>query len=437
MSEEGGAMSNQNEKQAQVEFAPSPEFQARKKRIDDAVNLRKPDRVPVIPLTYTYYPTRVKGISNKEAMIDLEKTYRAWKETVVEYDWDAAPFPQSMKSGRIYEIMGVKTIKWPGGGLPDDQPFQWVEGDYMKQDEYDEALADPAGFAIKKVWPRIMAFNEVPQGLAHMPGPLVLMLSNVYALPGVLSQMFSSMPEAGLTAESRELVTAGRQFGTISLAYIRTMMELGYPILAGFTGSTAFDVVSDMLRGMKGSMLDMYKVPEKLLALVEMFVPFTIETAVRRAKQLGIDGIFIPLHRGAAGFMSDKQFEKFYWPGLKALLLGLIEAGLTPIPYMEGDFTPRLDYLQDLPPKKIMPHWDIVDRKKVKEKLGDTMCFWGNVPASLLCMGTPQQVKDDVKELFEIFGDNGGLIVGGIPGIPDEARPENVRALADAARELS
>lgn len=44
-------------------------------------------------------------------------------------------------------------------------------------------------------------------------------------------------------------------------------------------------------------------------------------------KQTGDTGIFISMQRGAAGFMSDEQFAKFYWPGFKALVLGLIDAG--------------------------------------------------------------------------------------------------------------
>ena len=43
------------------------------------------------------------------------------------------------------------------------------------------------------------------------------------------------------------------------------------------------------------------------------------------------------------------------------------------------------------------------DLKKFKEVCGDVLCFWGNVPNSLLVTGTPQQVKDDVKELVDLF----------------------------------
>ena len=133
--------------------------------------------------------------------------------------------------------------------------------------------------------------------------------------------------------------------------------------------------------------------------------------------------------------MSNEQFAKFYWPCFKALVLGLIDAGLTPIPLFEGDYTPRLEFLQELPPKKIVGHFDKVDRKKTKKLLGNIMCFWGNVPASLMCTGTSQKVKDDVKELIDIFGDNGGLIIDSTMGIPDESRPENVQALTDAVHE--
>ena len=115
---------------------------------------------------------------------------------------------------------------------------------------------------------------------------------------------------------------------------------------------------------------------------------------------------------------------------------GLINAGLTPIPFFEGDYTPRLKYLQELPPGQVLGHFDKIDRRKAKEFLGDIMCFWGNVPTSLLCCGTPQQVKSDVRELIEIFGDTGGLIIDGSVGIPDEAKPENLHALTEAVHEM-
>ena len=79
-------------------------------------------------------------------------------------------------------------------------------------------------------------------------------------------------------------------------------------------------------------------------------------------------------------------------------------------------------------------HFDKVDRVKFKEILGDKMCFWGNVPVSLLCTGTPRQVKDDVGELVELFGGTGTLILDSGLGIPDEARPETSTRCAKRPR---
>ena len=134
--------------------------------------------------------------------------------------------------------------------------------------------------------------------------------------------------------------------------------------------------------------------------------------------------------------MSNEQFAEFYWPSLKQVILALIDAGLTPMPFFEGDYTSRLEFLAELPPGKVLAHFDIIDKQKAKEIIGDVICFWGNVPAQMLVTGTPEQVKDYVKELIDIFGDNGGLIVdGAVDGVPPESKPENVEAMTQAVFE--
>jgi len=49
--------------------------------------------------------------------------------------------------------------------------------------------------------------------------------------------------------------------------------------------------------------------------------------------------MFMPLHRGSDGFMSIKQFEKFYWPGLKKAIMTNIELGYIVEPFFEGAWT--------------------------------------------------------------------------------------------------
>ncbi len=413
-------------------FQPSPEFLARAKRMDDAMHLRKPDRVPLSPMCIHFYATRVRGISNKDAMYHQDRMFQALKEETLAQNWDTAPSIGPVMAARPMEILGIQQFKWPGGGLKDDQPFQWVEGEYMRQDEYDEMLADPNGFAVKKLWPRISSVLAPLAGMAQMPAPPLFFMSNAYTLPAFLAQMITQSPLREIMRKALDLADEFEKGMGTSMAYIMEMMQLGYPIPWVAATFPPFDWVSDSLRGLRGSSIDMYRAPEKLLSTIDMITPMTIGGAAMWAEQVQNKGVFIPMHRGAAGFMSNEQFAKFYWPSFKALLLGLVDAGLTPIPLFEGDYTPRLEFLQELPPGKIVGHFDRVDRKKAKKLIGDVMCFWGNIPASLMIAGTPRQVKDDVKDLIDTFGDNGGLIVDSINGFPDESRPENVAAVTEA-----
>jgi uroporphyrinogen-III decarboxylase len=413
----------------------SPEALARKKRMDDAMHLRKPDRVPVAPAVVHYYATKAAGISNKDAMYKPKEYYKILKEATIRYDWDAAIPPGSLLPVEPLEILGMKQVKWPGKHLPENQPWQWVEGEYMMQDEYDEMLADPNGFSVKKIWPRI-SVTLAPLGCIFQNPPPLIALSNAYALPGVIGDIVSLPEMIALLKKTLALAEAHKRNNDLVDAYIEEMTNLGYTFPTLCATYPPFDWISDVLRGLRGIMLDMFQVPDKLLAAIEMFTPLVVEGAIMMARQKNTNGVFIPMHRGAGGFMSNEQYARFYWPGLKALFLGLIDAGLTPVPLFEGDYTPRLEFLQELPPKKIVGHFDKVDRKKAKKLLGDIMCFWGNVPASLMCFGTPREVEDDVKALIDLFGDNGGLIIDSTMGLPDESRQENVLALTNAVNEF-
>ena len=428
-------MNEKIEKPQGPPFDPSPEFLARQKRIEDAMSLKKPDRIPVAPAVVHYYPTRAKGISNRDAHYNIEQTLEVWKETTVKHDWDAAPPFGSIAPAKPLDILGIQQIKWPGGALPDDRPFQWVEGEYMLQDEYDEVLANPNRFAIQKLWPRVATTLAPISDISQKEPPPFLFLSNSYTLPGLIGGIVSQPPMVDLLEKALELAKETGKNNQIVADYSLGMMNVGYPLLLGGFTFCAFDWISDVLRGMRGIMMDMYQVPDKLLVAIDMFIPLTIHLTAAMVEQAGIKRAMLPLHRGSAGFMSDEQFAKFYWPSLKALILGLIDTDVAPVVFIEGDYTPRLKFLQELPPQKVVLHFDKVDRKKAKKMLGDIACFWGNVPASIMCAGTTQQVKDDVKELIDIFGDNGGLIIDSTMGLPDESKVENVQALTDAVHE--
>jgi hypothetical protein len=57
-----------NKEYKYISLSASPAAPARKKRMDYAMHLKKPDRVPVAPAVVHYYATKAVGVSNKDAM---------------------------------------------------------------------------------------------------------------------------------------------------------------------------------------------------------------------------------------------------------------------------------------------------------------------------------------------------------------------------------
>ena len=224
--------------------------------------------------------------------------------------------------------------------------YQANEGEYMKADEYDALIEDPSNFFHKTYLPRIFGalkpLEQLPTvtGILEMYGVAFNFIP--FGLPPVQAA-YKALFEAG--AEVLKYAGAMGAFGA-------EIMALGYPtIVAGYT-KAPFDMIGDTLRGTRGIMVDMYRQPEKLLKAMDAMVPIMIKMGVGSAISSGNPFIFIPLHKGADGFMSDAQFKKFYWPTLKKVMLGLIAEGVVPFPAAEGGYNSRLDVIKDIPKGK-------------------------------------------------------------------------------------
>ena len=102
--------------------------------------------------------------------------------------------------------------------------------------------------------------------------------------------------------------------------------------------------------------------------------PFWTKKGVSEAIANGNPLIFIPLHKGADGFLFDEQFKTFYWPFLKKIIM------------------------------------------------------------DLLTVGTPQQVRDHVKNCIDVAGKGGGYIMAN-GAFFNDVKPENVKAVVETTKE--
>ena len=397
-------------------------------RIKDAVQLKKlPDRVPVALLP-SMFPFLSAGMTVQEAMYDYEKCAAAFRKFMLEFKPDMHIGAAQAGPGKFYEILDYKLYKWPGHGVAPEHSYQCVEQEYMKAGEYDLLITDPSfyfrNFYLPRVFGALEGFTMLPPltGILEIYGVAFNFIP--YALPPV-QNTFKALFEAGAEALKWAMVIGGLN---------AELATLGFPnILGGFT-KAPFDTIGDTLRGTRGIIMDMYRQPDKLLRALEALTPIMIGMGLGSAQQTGNPQIFIPLHKGADGFLSDEQFKKFYWPTLKAVLLGLIEGGCIPFPALEGHWGSRLEIIQDIPRGKTMWMVDQTDMAKAKETLGKNACLIGNVSSSMLKLGTPQDMKNYVKKLIDTAGKGGGFIMGN-GAFFDEAKPENVKAMVEFTRE--
>jgi len=175
-------------------------------------------------------------------------------------------------------------------------------------------------------------------------------------------------------------------------------------------------------------MLDMFRYADDLKEACDRLVPSLVKCAVGACNASGHIMPFIPLHKGADGFMSQEQFRIFYWPSLRKLIIGLVNEGLVPQLFAEGAYNDRLEAISDIPEGKVVWWFDRTDMKKAKETVGKVACLAGNVPLDLLCAGTPDEVKAYCKELMDVAGVDGGFILSTGAGIQG-SRKENVKAM--------
>jgi len=59
----------------------------REQRVRDAIALRQPDRVPILPF-FQFFSAFYSGVTPEEAMYDYEKAYAAYKKTIIDFEHD-------------------------------------------------------------------------------------------------------------------------------------------------------------------------------------------------------------------------------------------------------------------------------------------------------------------------------------------------------------
>ncbi len=401
-------------------------YRERVTRFIKAIRLEEPDRVPVM-LPAQYFPAVNAGTTLKNVMYDYAELERAWVQFIQDFDADSFNSPSLVFPAGVLEMLDYKIQKWPGHGLADNAPsHQFVEGEYMKADEYPAFITDPADYLQRYFLPRS---NQALGGLGK--------LSALTPMVGIPVSYVAAFGDPEVQASLKKIMEAGKEaqkwlaaVGRISQA----ALSAGLPAIWGGMSGAPFDMLGDWLRGTHGIMMDMFKQPKQLHAAMERIVPIAINEVVSMADTLVCPVVFMPLHKGTGGFMSNKQFVEFYWPTFKQVMLGLIEEGLVPMPFAEGDYEPRLDIIKDMPDSSVVWFFERMDMAKAKKILGGRAGIAGNVPVTVMTTGAPEEVTRRCRELIKACAPGGGYILTA-SAFMDIGNPENLRAMMAAAKQ--
>lgn len=194
------------------------------------------------------------------------------------------------------------------------------------------------------------------------------------------------------------------------------------------------------LRGMDTLLMDYMLYPDKVKQLCRLIIDYkkrVMERALEMGADIGLTGDDYS-HRQAP-MMSPTHFEEFIQPYLAEIIEVTHQAGAPFVKHTDGNIWPIMDMMIDAGIDAIDPLEPIagMDIGEVKQTYGDSLAVCGNVDCGeLLSRGTPEQVVEAVKETIAKASPGGGHILASSNSIHPAVRPENYRAMLDAAAEF-
>jgi len=374
-------------------------FREKENRVNTAIALGVPDRVPVITNGLSFYPAYYSGISFADYCNDRRKCRAAYLKFVSENTWFDEMFPaQMINIGKLVSLSQVDFIRLPGIHLEENMTYQFVEKERLASDEYPQFIQEGYEYFQRVIMPRISP-------LYH--------------------------PEYGWG--KRRLAKLIKELLSFTFFYNRIVNtvegEYGLPVDTAAMFFEPYDLAAILFRGLTGISTDLFRCPEMVERVTEMLAPVVISVYENFVVGSGLRGAVILCERAFS--LSPRRFARFSLPTLKKVVDALIERGILPIITLEGDCTHLFEFMLEFPEGKCICNIDTGDIFKARNILEGHMCIAGNVPMNMMVTGTPDNIREYCKRLIQEVAPGGGYLLSGALGIPDNARPENVRAMVE------
>jgi len=368
------------------------ETMSNEERYQAAIALEPVDRNPVFPILITTAP-RLYGITQADAWMDhdvaREAIIRAYEE--LGYDYGSKPnYYYPMLPGKHCSAPVRNLI--PGKQLGVDDLYQVDEKVLFERADYDRIAA--------------LGWN------------------------GFWDEHYEKISRKTLAEFTRMQAMSNQLY----VDDMRICAERGMPIFLGVAVDSVLMAFS-LCRTLSEFTKDLYEVPDKVAAAMEASCDDLIANAIQVCKNNGNNVAFIVLERGSGFYYRLPLFERFEWPFLQRYVDAFVSEDIVPWLHFDTDWGLNLPYLKQLPAGKCVCDLDgTTDIFKAKEILKGHMCISGDVPASLLTLGTADEVAEYCKRLIDVVGEDGGFMLTTGCECPIDAKRENIIAMVETGK---
>ena len=84
----------------------------------------------------------------------------------------------------------------------------------------------------------------------------------------------------------------------------------------------------------------------------------------------------------------------------------------------------------------IQVHARNMEPERLKREFGGRIAFWGGIDSQhVLPHSSPEEVRSEVRRVFDILGPGGGWVLSAVHNIQPDVPPENVLAMFSAGRD--
>ncbi len=349
------------------------EYDLRIKRILKTTNHEEPDRVPVFTIiadwSISYYGTTFQACLDDPAWYIKEVSSKIFRDMKC----DMVTSSGMINNLEFDQIVGAGSRFVSEDGVT----IQHKEGVMMEAEDYPKLIKDPWNFFITDLIPK------------RYPGITVERVAKA-----VSSMMRVGEPLSWIADYYKE--------------------EFGLPFIAvGGYAFPPFDFIFDSLRGFKGAVTDLRRIPEQVLAAAEALSPLlepymALPAAPAKAEPFP----FTMTNMHSPTYLSKTQFEKFFVPTYDKMINKLYQSGRKLFLFLEGDWRQHYDWLNSLPKNFIIGLVEKDDIIEMKKKVGDNITLVGGMPLNVLKYESKEYCIDYAKRIVDACAPGGGYMFG-------------------------